>query len=62
MTLAVCADLVKGAKDKSLTVKGPVRMPTKVLHITTRKSPCGEGNALFICLIDKVEGFHVLVG
>ncbi len=24
-------------------MKGPVRMPTKVLHITTRKSPCGEG-------------------
>ncbi|XP_042450962.1 40S ribosomal protein S20-1-like [Zingiber officinale] len=39
----VCADLVKGAKDKALTVKGPVRMPTKVLNITTRKSPCGEG-------------------
>ena len=32
-----------GAKDKSLKVKGPVRIPTKVLHITTRKSPCGEG-------------------
>ncbi|KAK4801728.1 hypothetical protein SAY86_022215 [Trapa natans] len=28
---------------KDLKVKGPVRMPTKVLHITTRKSPCGEG-------------------
>ncbi|KAG0611830.1 hypothetical protein M758_7G168100, partial [Ceratodon purpureus] len=39
----VCADLIKGAKDKKLKVKGPVRMPTKVLHITTRKSPCGEG-------------------
>ncbi|KAF3632623.1 40S ribosomal protein S20 [Capsicum annuum] len=39
----VCADLVRGAKDKSLRVKGPVRMPTKVLNITTRKSPCGEG-------------------
>ncbi|XP_078448048.1 small ribosomal subunit protein uS10y-like [Wolffia australiana] len=39
----VCADLVKGGKDKQLRVKGPVRMPTKVLHITTRKSPCGEG-------------------
>ncbi|PWZ06301.1 40S ribosomal protein S20 [Zea mays] len=40
---AVCGDLVKGAKGKELKVKGPVRMPTKVLHITTRKSPCGEG-------------------
>ncbi|XP_073367602.1 small ribosomal subunit protein uS10-like, partial [Aegilops tauschii subsp. strangulata] len=41
--LAVCSDLVKGAKEKQLKVKGPVRMPTKVLNITTRKSPCGEG-------------------
>jgi small subunit ribosomal protein S20e len=40
---AVSADLVKGAKDKQLKVKGPVRMPTKTLRITTRKSPCGEG-------------------
>ncbi|KAI4364977.1 hypothetical protein MLD38_021006 [Melastoma candidum] len=40
----VCADLVRGAKDKLLRVKGPVRRPTKVLHITTRKSPYGEGN------------------
>lgn len=46
--LAVCADLIKGAKDKRLKVKGPVRMPTKVLHITTRKSPCGEGKFLLL--------------
>ena len=39
----VCVDLIKGAKDKRLKVKGPVRLPTKVLKITTRKSPCGEG-------------------
>lgn len=44
---AVCADLVKGAKDKNLKVKGPVRMPTKTLRITTRKSPCGEGTNTF---------------
>ncbi|QCD96732.1 small subunit ribosomal protein S20e [Vigna unguiculata] len=36
-------DLVRGAKDKCLKVKGPVRKSTKVLHITSRKSPCGEG-------------------
>ena len=40
---AVCAELIKGAKEKDLKVKGPVRMPTKTLRITTRKSPCGEG-------------------
>jgi len=41
---AVCADLIRGAKEKQLKVKGPVRMPTKVLRITTRKTPCGEGS------------------
>jgi hypothetical protein len=40
---SVCGDLIRGAKDQRLKVKGPVRMPTKVLRITTRKSPCGEG-------------------
>ncbi|GFP92198.1 40S ribosomal protein s20-2 [Phtheirospermum japonicum] len=43
----VCADLVRGAGEKTLRVKGPVRMPTKVLKITTRKSPCGEGTNTF---------------
>eukprot|EP00184_Porphyridium_aerugineum_P008787 CAMPEP_0184693656 /NCGR_PEP_ID=MMETSP0313-20130426/1833_1 /TAXON_ID=2792 /ORGANISM="Porphyridium aerugineum, Strain SAG 1380-2" /LENGTH=121 /DNA_ID=CAMNT_0027151793 /DNA_START=200 /DNA_END=565 /DNA_ORIENTATION=+ len=39
----VCADFIRGAKEKKVTVKGPVRMPTKILRITTRKSPCGNG-------------------
>ena len=39
----VCADLIRGAKEKRLKVKGPVRMPTKTLKLTVRKSPCGEG-------------------
>mmetsp|Transcript_12442 Transcript_12442/g.14236 ORF Transcript_12442/g.14236 Transcript_12442/m.14236 type:complete len:126 (+) Transcript_12442:83-460(+) len=39
----VCADLKKGAIDKKLHVSGPVRLPTKKLKITTRKSPSGEG-------------------
>eukprot|EP00561_Arcocellulus_cornucervis_P014367 CAMPEP_0185802850 /NCGR_PEP_ID=MMETSP1322-20130828/2237_1 /TAXON_ID=265543 /ORGANISM="Minutocellus polymorphus, Strain RCC2270" /LENGTH=121 /DNA_ID=CAMNT_0028498647 /DNA_START=96 /DNA_END=461 /DNA_ORIENTATION=+ len=39
----VCADLKKGALDKKLNVSGPVRMPTKILRITTRKAPSGEG-------------------
>ncbi|CAI0404372.1 unnamed protein product [Linum tenue] len=43
----VCGDLIRGAKDKRLRVKGPVRMPTKTLLITTRKSPCGEGTNTF---------------
>ncbi|XP_036687714.1 small ribosomal subunit protein uS10-like [Eschrichtius robustus] len=40
----VCADLIRGAKVKNLKVKGPVRMPTKTLRITRRKTPCSEGS------------------
>jgi len=36
----VSADLINRAKDKQLRVKGPVRLPTKVLKITTRKTVC----------------------
>eukprot|EP01133_Synstelium_polycarpum_P004393 gene4393-5141_t len=39
----VCADLVTLAKKKNVRSKGPIRMPNRVLRITTRKSPCGEG-------------------
>ncbi|OMO55999.1 Ribosomal protein S10 [Corchorus capsularis] len=39
----VCKDLIQGAKTREIKVKGPARMPTKVLRITTRKAPCGEG-------------------
>lgn len=40
----MCSDLIRGAKDKMLRVKGPIRMPTKKLRITCRKTPCGEGS------------------
>ena len=40
----VCADLIKKSKETKVKAKGPVRIPTKVLRITTRKSPCGEGS------------------
>jgi len=40
----VCAELKRGAIDKNISVKGPIRMPTRTLRITTRKTPCGEGS------------------
>ncbi|TKA70042.1 40S ribosomal protein S20 [Friedmanniomyces simplex] len=40
----VCSELIERAKSKDLRVKGPVRMPTKKLKISTRKTPCGEGS------------------
>lgn len=39
----VCSDLKAKATDQKLAVSGPVRMPTKILRITTRKAPSGEG-------------------
>lgn len=44
LCVTVCADLIKGSREKKLEVYGPVRLPTKVLRITTRKTPCGEGS------------------
>ena len=46
---AVSADLVNRAKDKQLRVKGPVRLPTKVLKITTRKTVRSDGFLLRAC-------------
>jgi small subunit ribosomal protein S20e len=40
----VANTIVSLAKEKNFTVRGPRFMPNKNLIITTRKSPCGEGN------------------
>jgi small subunit ribosomal protein S20e len=39
----ICQEIILRGKEKNLIIKGPVRIPVKKLHITTRKSPCGEG-------------------
>jgi small subunit ribosomal protein S20e len=39
----VCAELKAKAVARELKVSGPVRMPTKILRLMVRKSPCGEG-------------------
>lgn len=48
--LAVSGDLINRAKDKQLFVKGPVRLPTKVLKITTRKSVSARWGYLLLLL------------
>lgn len=40
----MCTFNLQSAKAKDLKVRGPVRMPTKTLRITCRKTPCGEGS------------------
>merc|ERR1712167_251640 len=38
-----CSEIVSRSKNKGYEIKGPVRIPTKILRVTVRKSPCGEG-------------------
>lgn len=38
-----CSEIVSRAKNRGYEVRGPVRIPTKILRVTCRKSPCGEG-------------------
>ncbi len=40
---AVCNSLMTRSRDQNVKVKGPVRLPTRYLRITTRQSPCGNG-------------------
>ncbi|CAH2353124.1 40S ribosomal protein S20 [[Candida] railenensis] len=40
----VSANIINNAAQNNLVKKGPVRMPTKVLKVTTRKTPNGEGS------------------
>ncbi|XP_055343365.1 40S ribosomal protein S20-like [Paramacrobiotus metropolitanus] len=40
----VCTEFIQKSKEKRVRTKGPVRIPTKILRITTRKTPCGEGS------------------
>lgn len=40
----VSNNIVKNAEQHKLVKKGPVRLPTKVLKISTRKAPNGEGS------------------
>lgn len=40
----VCGDLMARAKEQSIKTRGPVRLPTRSLKLTIRKSPCGNGS------------------
>ena len=39
--------LIASAKNENLKVIGPVRHPTKILRVTVRRSPCGNGTQTF---------------
>lgn len=43
----ICDSLKEVAKKAGIAISGPVPLPTKILKVTTRKSPCGSGTATF---------------
>nr|XP_058153996.1 small ribosomal subunit protein uS10-like [Dasypus novemcinctus] len=51
----VCADMIRGTKEKNLKVKRLVQMHTKTLRITTRKTPCGEGSKTWDCFQIRIH-------
>jgi small subunit ribosomal protein S20e len=51
----VCEELISRSKSKDLRTKGPVRLPTKTLKVTTRKTPCGEGSKTWDCFQMKIH-------
>ena len=43
----VTRSLLSKAKMEKANISGPARMPTKVLSVTVRRSPCGQGTSTF---------------
>jgi len=64
----ICRNIVADNIEKELCIKGPLRIPTKTLTVTTRKSPCGEGtntwdkfeNRVYKRIIDVVSSKNTL--
>ncbi|MBI4406843.1 30S ribosomal protein S10 [Candidatus Micrarchaeota archaeon] len=40
----VCRQIREITKRTGVAIKGPIPLPTKHLHISTRKTPCGDGS------------------
>ncbi|KAL7797283.1 ribosomal protein S10 domain-containing protein [Trichoderma ceciliae] len=51
----VCTEIIDRAKNKDLRAKGPVRLPTKRLTVTPRKTPCGEGSKTWDCFEMRIH-------
>ena len=43
----VVNSIVDIAKKTNTVIRGPIPLPTKILRLTTRKCPCGDGRASF---------------
>jgi len=40
---AICAEIKDLAKKFGIASRGPIPLPTKIMKVTTMKTPCGDG-------------------
>jgi len=43
----ICNSIKEIVKKTKVKMSGPIPLPTKIMKVTTRKSPCGDGKASF---------------
>lgn len=43
----IAKQIVEIAKAAGIKVVGPIPLPTRKIHVTTRKSPCGDGSKTY---------------
>lgn len=52
---SICTEIKDIAKKFGVTSRGPVPLPTKIMKITTLKTPCGDGTGHGNATFDKWE-------
>ena len=51
----ICTEIRDVAKKFGIDYRGPVPLPTKILKVTTLKTPCGDGTGHGNATYDKLE-------
>lgn len=51
----ICTEIKDVAKKFGIDYKGPMPLPTKILKVTTLKTPCGDGTGHGNATFDKWE-------
>jgi ribosomal protein uS10 len=51
----ICSEIKEIAKKAGISYRGPIPLPTKILKVTTLKTPCGDGTGHGNATYDKWE-------
>lgn len=52
---SICSEVKDIAKKFGVSTRGPIPLPTKIMKITTLKTPCGDGTGHGNATFDKWE-------